>query len=97
MAKETRIYRDRAAYNILAVTKRRKKLKQLSVQYKGEKCTFCGYSKYIGALDLHHVDPENKDFSLSVRGLTRSWDKIKEELEKCILVCANCHREIHAD
>lgn len=96
MAKETRTYKDRAAYNIAAVIKRRRKLKELSVQFKGGKCIFCGYSKYSGALELHHKDPASKDFSLSVRGLTRSWERIKEELEKCVLVCSNCHREIHA-
>lgn len=96
MPKETRTYKDRAAYNIVAVTKRRHKLKELSVQYKGGKCIFCGYSKCVGALELHHVNPDEKDFSLSVRGLTRSWERIKVELEKCILVCANCHREVHA-
>lgn len=96
MPKETRTYRDRAAYNIAAVTKRRKKLKDLAIQYKGGQCIFCGYFKYAGALELHHIDPKKKDFSLSVRGLTRSWDRIQKELNKCILVCANCHREIHA-
>ena len=95
MPKETRTYRDRAAYNIAAVTKRRKKLKIMSIQLKGGKCIFCGYSKYVGALELHHLDPSKKDFSLSVRGLTRSWEKIQSELDKCILVCANCHRELH--
>lgn len=93
--KETRTYRDRAHYLVLAVSKRRRKLKSLGVELKGGKCQVCGYSKYIGALDFHHLDENNKGFNLSTRGLTRSWKKIKEELDKCILVCANCHREIH--
>ncbi len=96
MAKETRTYRDRAKYNIIAVTKRRRKLKNLAIQYKGGKCMFCGYSKCNGALDFHHLDGSKKEFSLSVRGLTRSWKKIQQEVDKCLLVCANCHREIHA-
>jgi len=96
MPKETRTYRDRARYNIIAVTKRRRKLKHLAIQYKGGKCMFCGYSRCSGALDFHHINESDKEFGLSVRGLTRSWIKIKNEIEKCILVCANCHREIHA-
>lgn len=96
MAKETRTYRDRAKYLIMAVAKRRRRLKELAIQHKGGKCLFCGYSRCSGALDLHHIDPTKKDFSLSVRGLTRSWERIKDELDKCVLVCANCHREIHA-
>ena len=95
MAKETRIYRDRARYNIEAVTKRRKKLKQMAVALKGGKCQFCGYNRYVGALDFHHLDEGSKEFDLSTRGLTRSWEKIKKEIEKCALVCSNCHREIH--
>ncbi len=56
----------------------------------------CGYSKCPGALDFHHRDPKKKDFGLAVKGLTRSWEKIQKEIDKCVLVCANCHREIHA-
>jgi 5-methylcytosine-specific restriction endonuclease McrA len=96
MPKDKRTYSDRAAYNIQAVTKRRRKLREMAKEYKGGKCMICGYSKYKGALDFHHLDPSKKNFGISVRGLTRSWDKIKAELDKCILVCANCHRELHA-
>jgi predicted HNH restriction endonuclease len=94
--KDTRTYRDRAHYLVLAVTKRRKKLKSLAVELKGGKCQICGYSKYVGALDFHHIDENTKGFDLSTRGLTRSWEKIKNEIQKCLLVCSNCHREIHA-
>lgn len=55
----------------------------------------CGYSKCIAALDFHHTDPSKKDFGISSGGYTRSFEKIKDELDKCILVCANCHRELH--
>ncbi len=65
-------------------------------EYKGGKCGLCGYRRCIWALDLHHIDESMKEFSMSVRGLTRSWEKIKAEADKCILICANCHREIHA-
>ncbi len=93
---EKRKYADRAEYMKKAVAMRRRKLKAMVVEYRGGKCMICGYNKYFGALDLHHVDETQKSFGLSVRGLTRSWEKIKEEADKCILLCANCHREIHA-
>ena len=94
---ETRTYRHRAEYLKMAVARRRKQLKQKALIYKGSKCCICGYNKYEGALEFHHLEPDKKDFSLSVRGLTRSWERIVVELDKCILVCANCHRELHAD
>lgn len=81
---------------IRAVANRRRRLKQMVAEYKGGKCQLCGYFRCISALDLHHIDEKTKEFSMSVRGLTRSWEKIKAEADKCVLVCANCHREIHA-
>ena len=93
--KEKRTYADRAAYLKKAVTERRRKLKQMLIEYKGGVCVLCGYKKYAGAFDLHHLDHSRKEFGLSVRGLTRSWKKLKAEANKCALVCANCHREIH--
>ncbi len=96
MSKDKRKYKDRAEYFIRKVTERRRRLKEMAVIYKGGKCTICGYNRCIAALDFHHLNPNEKDFSLSVRGLTRSWEKIKSEVNKCVLVCANCHREIHA-
>jgi|SRR3989344_3558379 len=93
---EKRTYADRAEYLKRAVTKRRRKLKVMVVEYKGGKCILCGYHRCIWALDLHHVDEREKLFNLSLRGLTRSWEKIKHEADKCVFVCANCHREVHA-
>lgn len=96
MPKEKRTYADRAEYMRKAVSERRKKLREMAREYKGGKCVICGYKKYSGALDFHHLNPTKKDFGLSTRGLTRSWEKIKKEIDKCVLVCANCHRELHA-
>ncbi len=93
---EKRTYRDRAEYLKKAVTERRRKLKAMIVEYRGGKCMLCGYNRCIWALDLHHLDESQKEFGLSVRGMTRSWEKIKEEADKGVLLCANCHREIHA-
>lgn len=93
---EKRTYADRAEYLKRAVSERRKKLKLMLIEYKGGKCICCGYKKFAGAFDLHHIDGSTKEFGLSTRGVTRSWEKIKKEADKCVLVCANCHREIHA-
>jgi hypothetical protein len=71
-------------------------LRRNAVDYKGGSCELCGYSKCIEALEFHHRDPSGKGFGISSKGYTRSWRKVKEELDKCILVCANCHRELHA-
>ena len=94
--RDTRKYSDRRQYLIAAVYKRRKKIRRLAVYYKGGKCQRCGYVRCIDALEFHHSDSSQKDFSISEKGYTRSWTKVKEELDKCILLCANCHREVHA-
>lgn len=78
-----------------AVSKRRRKVKALLVKHKGGKCEKCGYNKCIAALEFHHLDPSEKDFGISVSGNTLKLAKLKKEVDKCILVCANCHREIH--
>lgn len=68
--------------------------KRRAVEYKGGCCQVCSYDRCINALEFHHLDPTKKDFSIS-QAKNKSFDKIKSELDKCILVCANCHREIH--
>jgi 5-methylcytosine-specific restriction endonuclease McrA len=95
VVKDTRTYKDRSEYLKKAVTKRRRELKKRAVEFKGGKCVLCGYNKYIGALEFHHKKDTNKNFGISMQGYSRSWDKIKEEIEKCMLVCSNCHRELH--
>lgn len=74
----------------------KRKNKQRAVGYKGGKCSKCGYDVCIEALDFHHVDPTNKEFVISdsVRK-GYSWEKMRAELDKCILLCSNCHRELH--
>ena len=68
----------------------------MAVAYKGNKCARCGYDRCVDALEFHHKDPAQKDFNISSKGHTRSWERVKEELDKCEMLCANCHREIHA-
>ncbi len=78
-----------------SVNKRRNTIKIKAVEYKGGCCEKCGYNKSLAALEFHHLDANKKDFAISTKGYTQSWNKVQEELDKCILVCANCHREIH--
>jgi hypothetical protein len=93
---DTRKYSDRRQYLIAAVNKRRRRIRQMAIGYKGGGCEKCGYKRCIDALEFHHNNSSGKDFSISEKGYTRSWDKVKEELNKCSLLCANCHREVHA-
>ncbi len=96
MAKvEKRRYSDRRQYLIRAVYARRKKVRLMAVEYKGGKCEICGYDRCIEALEFHHKNTSSKDFGISAKGYTRSWKKVMEELDKCVIVCANCHRELH--
>ena len=59
------------------------------------KCEICGYDRCITALEFHHLNRGEKDFSISESTYSRSMEDLKKEVDKCILVCANCHREIH--
>jgi len=94
--KETRTYEERKKYLAKMTSVRRQRLKEMIVQEGGGSCQICGYKKCLKALDFHHLNEKNKSFNLDVRGLTRSWDVIVNEVHKCVLVCSNCHREIHA-
>ena len=69
-------------------------MKERAVYLLGSKCSICSYDKCIDALEFHHEDPKEKEFKLSL-GNTISWDDYKREAMKCILVCSNCHKEIH--
>ena len=73
----------------------RTRLKQKAIAYKGTKCAHCGYNKSVWALVFHHLDPTKKDFSIGGDGSTKAWSRIQVELDKCILLCMNCHAEEH--
>ena len=94
--RDTRRYADRRQYLIKAVHKRRRKIRDMALEYKDNSCDICGYNRCSDALEFHHLDPSKKDFSISRNGYTRSWVKVQSELDKCQLLCANCHREVHA-
>lgn len=75
--------------------KQRRKCKEDCVKLKGGKCVCCGYDKNICALEFHHLDPKEKEINIAESYHLN--EEIYKELEKCILVCSNCHREIHAN
>ena len=62
----------------------------------GNRCGNCGYNKNFAALEFHHTDPATKSFQLDLRSLSnRRWEAILGEVEKCQLLCSNCHAELH--
>jgi hypothetical protein len=79
--------------NKITFTKQ-KELKIKAVEYKGGKCICCNYDRYVGALEFHHVNPKEKEYSISeLRSYT--FEVVKIELDKCVLLCKNCHAEVH--
>lgn len=81
----------------LAITTIRRAIKKQLVLYKGGKCEKCGYDKCMNALQFHHTDPSKKDFNISQYTCSNrlDLDKVYKEIDKCILLCANCHAEEH--
>lgn len=75
----------------------RKAMKKAAVKRKGGKCERCGYNKCLDALHFHHINSDEKEFGLAQSGYTHSWETYLEEVNKCLLVCANCHAEIHSE
>lgn len=73
--------------------RRRKSLREQAIEYKGGKCNICSYNRCANAFDFHHIDPLEKDFTISSH--MTSWERIKKEIDKCVLICSNCHREVH--
>lgn len=78
------------------VSEHRRKIKERAVEYKGGACQECGYSACHAALEFHHLDPAEKDFHLARAGHSRSWERVRAELDKCVMLCSNCHKEVHA-
>ena len=69
--------------------------KDKCIAYKGSKCVLCGYNRFRNTFDFHHLCPSEKSFEIGYALKRKSFDEIKPELDKCILLCANCHRELH--
>jgi len=70
-------------------------LKKDMIKYKGGRCQLCGYKKYYGSLTFHHIDPQSKRYEWKqMKYLHRRT--VRKELDKCVLLCNNCHAEEHA-
>jgi 5-methylcytosine-specific restriction endonuclease McrA len=76
------------------VAARRRRVKQILVDEAGGCCVLCGYARYAGALEFHHLNPAEKSFQLGMSGLTRSIEAMRAEAAKCRLLCSNCHAEV---
>ena len=78
------------------VQKRRDHIKLLALAYKGNRCQCCGYNKCESALEFHHINPEEKDDTIS-RMISNNYtlEKVQEEIGKCIVLCSNCHHEFY--
>jgi predicted HNH restriction endonuclease len=68
---------------------------ELQVELLGGRCQRCGWDEHVAGFHFHHKDPSQKEFRIA-SGNTIAWDKIKTELEKCVLLCSNCHAVVHA-
>lgn len=76
------------------VARRRRRIKEILVEEAGGACCICGYQRYLGALQFHHVNPDQKRLGLSRAGVTLSIATLRDEATKCVLLCSNCHAEI---
>lgn len=75
-------------------TDRRRRIKKECVDYLGGKCADCGLeTSRVEVYDFHHLDPAKKDFSLFKNA--KCFKTMRPELDKCVLLCANCHRIRH--
>lgn len=74
--------------------RRRHQTKLKCIEYLGNKCSTCGIQGCPEIYDFHHREPKLKSFTISGK-MSRSWEVLKEELDKCTLLCANCHRTLH--
>jgi len=79
-----------------AVAARRRRVEEILVEEAGGECAICGYNRHVAALHFHHLDPSTKSFSIAHEGVTRAIDTMREEVKKCVLLCATCHAEVEA-
>lgn len=80
-----------------SVKRCQRRKKQTIVDLFGGECCICGYNKCLSALEFHHLEKNEKEEEPAYIIMRWSFKRSKKELEKCILVCSNCHREIHAE
>lgn len=80
-----------------SVKDHRNTIKDRIVISMGGKCQVCGYNRCNSALELHHINPKEKEMTFGrLRSNCFSWNKVVIELRKCVLLCSNCHKEVHA-
>lgn len=89
------LYSDVRKKNFKDKSKYRQDFKKMLRDLHGSKCLICGYNKCVGALEFHHLKPSGKDDCVMNYVARASKNKAIEEVKKCVLVCCNCHREIH--
>ena len=77
--------------------RQKEKRQRLVIDAKDQPCTACGIQYHYSAMDLHHTDPSTKKASLGYLTKAGKLKEIVEEIEKCVVLCANCHRLYHAD
>lgn len=78
------------------VMSQQKAIKKEALVYKGNVCKICGYSECDSAMEFHHRNKSEKDFNISYFKSKKIDDEIRRELDKCILLCCRCHREVEA-
>lgn len=88
-------YRNRSRCGSCNTKIRRYRTKATAVKYLGKKCAHCGWQGNQAAFQFHHTDPHKKDFLIG-NVANRKWEIVKQEIEKCILLCANCHMIHHS-
>lgn len=74
----------------------RRRMKARAVEYMGGRCSGCERGGLQAIFEFHHRDPTDKEFGITQDGIPRRWEKVVAELAKCVMLCANCHREVHA-
>jgi hypothetical protein len=81
---------------LLKQRQQREELKLKAITYLGGKCADCGLVDHPAVFDFHHIDPSQKDFQISHHSVkSMPWSEVCLELDKCMLLCANCHRKRH--
>jgi len=74
----------------------RKRTKERLTRAFGSACGICSYNKCLESMQFHHLNPKEKDFAISsATSRIRSWSRIVEEVKKCVMLCGNCHTELH--
>ena len=95
-AQSRKYYQTTKQQHLERVTKNRQHRQARLLEFKSQlSCCKCGETS-TACLDFHHVDPNEKEHAISKISTNWSWDRLMQEIKKCIVVCSNCHRKIHA-